>query len=62
MADDAAHLLVESGEVSGHVFKCYDGDVEGIADADMAARLVGGVDIEGSGHELRRGARSVRCR
>ena len=52
MADDTAHLLIESGKISGDVFKCHDRKVVRIADADMAARLIGGVNVKASGHEL----------
>ncbi len=53
MTDYAAHFLVESGQVSGNVLEGYDRNVECIADADMAACLVGSIDIKASCHKLR---------
>jgi len=53
VTDYAAHLLVESGQVSGNVFKGNDRDIERIADADMTACLVRSVDVKASCHKLR---------
>ena len=51
MLYDAAHLLLEAGEISGHVLEGHYRDVEGVAYADEAGCLAGCVDIETSRHE-----------
>ena len=49
MADDPAPLLRRPGQKAGNVHERHERDVEGIAEADEARRLHGGVDVEGSG-------------
>ncbi len=50
VADDASRFLRQARQVARNVFEGDDGDVVGVADADVAARLVRGVDVEASRH------------
>ena len=49
VADDAAVLLLHAGQEAGHVHEGQQRNVEGVAEADEARRLVGGVDIQHAG-------------
>ena len=45
--------LVHAGQEAGHIHERHDRDVEGIAEADEARRLVGRIDVEAARHDLR---------
>ena len=49
VSDDAAVLLVGPRKEAWHVDESDDGDVEGVAEADEAGGLNGGVDVEDAG-------------
>ena len=53
MADDAAVLLVGAGQEAGHVDERHQRDVERVARAHEARRLLGRVDVEAPGEHLR---------
>ena len=47
--DDAAALLVDAGQEARHVDEGHQRNVEGVAEADEARALVGGIDVEAAG-------------
>ena len=52
VADDAAALLLHAGQKSRHIDKGQQRNIECIAEAHKARRLVGGVDVEHAGQAL----------
>lgn len=53
VADDARVLLIDARQEARDVDERQERDVEGIAEADEARRLVRGVDVEAARHDLR---------
>ena len=53
VADDARVLLVDARQEARDVDERQERDVEGIAEADKARRLVGRIDVEAARHDLR---------
>jgi hypothetical protein len=49
VADDAAVFLLDARQEARHIDEGDDRDVEGVAEADEARGLVGGVDVEHAG-------------
>ncbi len=53
MADDTRPFLIRAGHIAGNVGEGQQRDIKGIAETDEAGGLVGGVDIQNAGSELR---------
>ena len=53
VADDATVLLCDAGQEAGDVDKRHDRDVEAVAEADELRTLIGGVDVQNTGHDRR---------
>jgi len=53
VADDAAALLIDSGKKTRHIHKRNQRDVERVAEADKPRRLIGGIDVQHAGEEIR---------
>jgi uncharacterized protein RhaS with RHS repeats len=51
--DDAAILLADTRQEARHVDQRQDRDVEGVAEAHEARRLLGGIDVEAAGQHHR---------
>jgi len=47
VADNAAVLLFDTGQKSGHIDKRQQRDVEGVAESNEAGNFAGGVDVQG---------------
>ena len=53
MADDAAELLIRAGHIARDICDRQKRNIEAVAGADEARRLVGGVDINAAGQRAR---------
>ena len=53
VADDAAEFLRRSRQEARHVDEGDERDVEAVAEADEAGRLIGRVDVQAAGQEFR---------
>ena len=53
MTDDTRPFLIGAGHVAGNVREGQQGNIKSIAETDKAGSLVGSVDIQNAGSELR---------
>ena len=53
MTDDAMMLLIHTRQESRNILYCHERNIEAVAEANEACRLVGSINIKGAGQMIR---------